>query len=329
MAKTKRISEIDSLKGLLIILVILGHTKEIHEHFRILYSWIYTFHMPIFFILAGIFYKPGLGIKEYYKKIAYNYLRPYFITAFICIIAGSIYNHFTHHHFIESLTSLLFNSLYVTSYRWTLGPIWFLWSLFWALTTFHLISSKIHSSPTKLFITLSLFTLSVASLVIYMPLSLQSGLSAVVYVYIGAWAKNYKDEIKNICSYLPFVCVIIFLWVYTTLRMEVHISDTLYPHGLTSVFCTSVISLFIISHAKLLECKFLTYIGKHTLLILCIHQILIHVGGYNPPLNIMTANSFSLLIIECTYNTIITLALAFIFERIRSKWPLIHLENHK
>lgn len=50
----ERISSIDILKGIGIILVMLGHALP-HESFvRIL---IYTFHMPLFFWCSGFFYK--------------------------------------------------------------------------------------------------------------------------------------------------------------------------------------------------------------------------------------------------------------------------------
>lgn len=50
----KRDASIDIMKGILIILVIVGHMTDISNSLR---GMIYSFHMPAFFILAGCFFK--------------------------------------------------------------------------------------------------------------------------------------------------------------------------------------------------------------------------------------------------------------------------------
>jgi fucose 4-O-acetylase-like acetyltransferase len=64
----ERIKEIDSLKGLLIVLVIFGHLVEgmIHEVSvaRDIYVAIYLFHMPLFVMVAGIFAKPTVTRRD-------------------------------------------------------------------------------------------------------------------------------------------------------------------------------------------------------------------------------------------------------------------------
>lgn len=324
MSSTQRITELDSLKGLLIILMLFGHSSVMHNQFPIVFNWIYSFHMPAFFILAGMFFKPTekSGIRYYYQKTARNYLRPYFITAFFCIVIGSLYKYyFLEKDIIDSCKDLIFRSLYVTSYRWTLGVSWFLWSLFWALTTYNVITVIFHNYMTRTFAILSVFILSVASLILYIPLSIQSGLCAMTYVYVGHIANQHKNEIKSIASHKLFIFIILILWIYTSLRMEIHVSDTIYPHGLTSVFCSSVFSLFIISHAKLIDCKFLNFIGKHTLLVLCVHQTLNMVDDFHflfSPLEI-EASPFVLMIVECLTNTTLVLAITLLILGMKSK----------
>lgn len=54
-----RESWIDVLKGIGIILVVIGHTSMENP----LVKWIYVFHMPLFFALSG--YMFGRGRKQY------------------------------------------------------------------------------------------------------------------------------------------------------------------------------------------------------------------------------------------------------------------------
>ena len=48
-----RIIWIDISKGLGIILVVLGHTS-LSKISQISYDWIYSFHMPLFYLLSGL-----------------------------------------------------------------------------------------------------------------------------------------------------------------------------------------------------------------------------------------------------------------------------------
>lgn len=50
--QTKRIEALDVAKGIGIILVIIGHLSSSYLH-----DWIYSFHMPLFFIISGICFK--------------------------------------------------------------------------------------------------------------------------------------------------------------------------------------------------------------------------------------------------------------------------------
>ena len=55
------------LKGIGIILVVLGHTTHNDE----LSSWIYHFHMPLFFFLSGVFFSPTIqGLVKRVRQIS-------------------------------------------------------------------------------------------------------------------------------------------------------------------------------------------------------------------------------------------------------------------
>lgn len=82
------------LKGFLIVLVVLGHVigagrymtngiaKEVLEK---LYECIYSFHMPAFFIIAGMCWHRS-EFKSYCKKKAFRLLVPYFVFGVLSII---------------------------------------------------------------------------------------------------------------------------------------------------------------------------------------------------------------------------------------------------
>lgn len=85
----KRKTYIDIAKGIATILVIIGHCNYTNSK---LVAWLYTFHMPLFFIINGLFISLNKypTLKDFTKKKAKSLLIPYFILSiptFICSIA--------------------------------------------------------------------------------------------------------------------------------------------------------------------------------------------------------------------------------------------------
>ncbi len=70
-----RNSKLDNLKGVLIVLVVMGHLLELNMEYginRLLYVIIYAFHMPAFVFASGYF--ANFSIKRVLKKLLYPYL---------------------------------------------------------------------------------------------------------------------------------------------------------------------------------------------------------------------------------------------------------------
>ena len=75
----KRIEWIDQVKGFAIFLVVYGH------NFPFLEKYIYSFHMPLFFIIAGFFH-PIKQNKVSIKKRINQLIVPYFLWSFLLFI---------------------------------------------------------------------------------------------------------------------------------------------------------------------------------------------------------------------------------------------------
>ena len=63
----QRIVHIDIAKGIGILLVVLAH-NGLQAYAPFLHQFIYAFHMPLFFFLSGMFFKPEVGFLELLKK---------------------------------------------------------------------------------------------------------------------------------------------------------------------------------------------------------------------------------------------------------------------
>ena len=87
--QTKRIEALDIAKGIGIILVIIGHMSSSY-----LRDWIYSFHMPLFFVLSGICFKtekyPSFlpFLKQRVRTLAIPTLALYFIILLLETLTG-------------------------------------------------------------------------------------------------------------------------------------------------------------------------------------------------------------------------------------------------
>lgn len=88
--KKKRIVSVDLIKGLAIILVVVGHALgavttntvvPVPDSITLVHDWIYGFHMPAFFIVAGLFVErwSGRSVREAIGRKLYRLGAPYFV----------------------------------------------------------------------------------------------------------------------------------------------------------------------------------------------------------------------------------------------------------
>ena len=142
MSAKRRISWPDYAKGIGIFLVVLGHlirslvANQIIQHpfWLELDRWIYSFHMPLFFFLSGLFIinatklKTGSFIASRIRSIAY----PYFIWSIIQTgIHVSVSRWTTSHMEASSLLNLLTHPTM---------QFWFLYALFLVHISYYLLS---------------------------------------------------------------------------------------------------------------------------------------------------------------------------------------------
>lgn len=75
---------IDIMKGIAILCVILGHIEAIPEVGK---GIIFSFHMPLFFIIAGYFYRPTVDYRAKLNKDFKRLIVPYIATGgdYVCI----------------------------------------------------------------------------------------------------------------------------------------------------------------------------------------------------------------------------------------------------
>lgn len=120
-----REKEFDILKGIGILLVVIGHTGIS----GLPYTYIYSFHMPLFFFVSGCFYKRRPLIEVLERK-AKSLLLPWMSFAMLFFIAYTVIDAIKMQNLPEAL-SVNLSALNLMDEHCTLfRSIWFLVCLF-------------------------------------------------------------------------------------------------------------------------------------------------------------------------------------------------------
>ena len=119
--EVKRLEFIDALKGFAIFLVIWGHViMQLGAYPNFIYSIIYSFHMPLFFILSGFFFKSSLKLtlKDFLFKKSFQLLYPWFLWCLIVGVQQAFFHHMDNTNYLQKMI-LLFNRWF-----WFLRDLW-------------------------------------------------------------------------------------------------------------------------------------------------------------------------------------------------------------
>lgn len=130
----------DIMKGVGILSVILGH-MDIESYWR---NVIYSFHMPLFFILAGYFFRSRFTIAEEARKDMRRLCSPYVLTMGILFLyIVSIHGLLLHDNYLQGGTFLLPLIFPTGAYGALFAvPLWFLPALFWTKQLYNLVQNK-------------------------------------------------------------------------------------------------------------------------------------------------------------------------------------------
>lgn len=120
-----RIDYIDIAKGIGILLVVMGH-NDFSLLSPYLFKLIYSFHMPMFFFLSGIFFKPELPFLALLRRRFESVLKPYIFTILLIFFASLS---FTNTGFARAISRLV-KALYGNGHYLDWVQLWFLPNLF-------------------------------------------------------------------------------------------------------------------------------------------------------------------------------------------------------
>lgn len=256
----QRIGWIDVAKGNAIILMVLGHSSLPDT----IQSWIFAFHMPLFFIVSGLTTSWSKdNFHAFFLKKSISLGRPFVIYSAVCI--------------------LTINALNLSDLSWSKGwgdyALWFVPVLFLALLLSKLVLMTNSWLKWVFFILLPIISGVLRYNEIYLPWSVSVVPYASFFIIAGSFAKRYisKFEDGKWWWMIPTFAISLSISHFWHLDMSRNQCLPLIPLTIAAISGTifmASISLVIDKRYCWLS-KRLQLIGKETFIILAFSQILI------------------------------------------------------
>lgn len=280
---SQRISWCDSARGLAILLVIVAHSFGDGNFIK---NFIYSFHIPLFFILSGYCLKFNKNRCNLFTILRNNFVHLIFPSIFIIVLCCFIRYGFRYDTVKVTFLSIfygngLLDSRFVDYFGIIplYGPYWFLICLFFSKILYILLELYLSNSNIKNIVYfLFLFLGIIIGKVMWLPLSFDVVFVALFFLKIGNLYRKLEDRIHN-----DFYIVCFIIWFSFLLNgFTLNLAERYLPLGIFSVIESICGSFVFIYFFKLFD-KFwiLNYIGKNSLMILIIHSIEIILFDYN------------------------------------------------
>lgn len=311
----KRITFIDAARAVGIMLVVLGHVIGLGEMTfsgsDVVFKYIYSFHMALFFVISGLVLGQSLhgktisqnDIRHRYRSRIHRLLIPYFVWSFIYFLID-----------VRTLNDLRVVKEWIYCIFTFRGraPIWFLGALFWAEICVILIVSIFKQNKIRI----SIFTLVIAVAAVFLwklygilpklPMPVDYLISSicreticVFFVLSGYLFSQRIVREENIGKSLMWaVCVgcvnyLVFRLFCDGNNLHIYHILNLYSFLINGLLGSLTVLLLCKALCKVIKADLLQRIGRDSLGIMCIHYthlpfiqygadicMLLHISGF-------------------------------------------------
>lgn len=273
----QRYGFIDSAKGIGILLVVFAHVVAAHKVGMKTEEVITSFHMPLFFVLSGLFFSRKGSFKQFIINKTNRLIAPFVFFFIIFSILAFIHYGYKGTLLENTPTILLgiYNEwIYIGGAIWFLMALWFVYLLFYTAT---LIKNE------WVCVIVSFLMGCVGLLLgfnhIELPFWFDTALTCTPYFAMGYLIKNHTELLKpgrydkfNLLFFVVFLVIVVLCAGYTCYRKN-HYDIPFWRLYICAI--AGFFAVFFLAKSKIGNFALLQYIGKYSLVILCIHQVIL------------------------------------------------------
>lgn len=309
----KRIEWLDILKGIAIILIVIGHLSldSINPAIK---NFIYSFHVPLFLFASGMVYKKRNSVKDFCRHDLLRVLYAYLFFTTLWILFEYLWKSFVlnkspiNHNIWDYLLTIISGNGNITGI--SIGAMWYL-SMYFAIRLMYEAISFVSNKYIKAvvvglaFISGGFFLKGNA-----LPWCISSALTGLVFFYLGDAFKTYifkfSETYKVLKDYrviFPLMCYGIIILVGGTDSMSRNSYDSvlLFLLKATCGFWGTVALSIEFERIAVLR-KSLTYYGVNSL----------HIMGWHSELRIVFIYLLGSVVHSGLVKNVLTLVLSLI-----------------
>ena len=289
--ENKRSRALDIAKGIGILLVVLGHCPQVWSPVK---QWIYSFHVPLFFLLSGMVWdrasheENGFLNVAFLRKKALRLLVPCFLWGLGYLVARALVSQSFKP---ESLGWLLYNTESSISKAGSLTPLWFLSCMFVTTCLFEGIQRFFCKKRLSKWILFGL-SLVFAALGLFLPVFplgypwnvdiAMLGLAMMIWGYLVRETMDRLTEKPWLCLLISLAALAVLSFTYklnlpNVSNKYVEVSDRIFGKPALFLLCAVGGSLFVlglsifVSDFSFMD-QLIGRLGRDSLAILVLHK---------------------------------------------------------
>lgn len=326
----QRLAYIDVAKGIGILAIMLGHMGFVGtDGSNVVRPLVNQFHVPIFYVVAGMFLSTRKPLRVFVHEKARRLLVPYAITCAVMgvfvvgcqLMTGAI----------KPPTIWRTPGEFVCSALWGagirygtlppgvgyIGAIWFLEALFVALLEVRLLLGVRLPDAARFAVCLALALVALGTRrLVFLPFNVQQGLFGGLYVMIGYLYRTYVGlDWRPRWWLLVLLCVccgVSYRYGFVVSCVTPNAEHGLLGFGASLCACLLVLALSqLVSERLEVPTRVLSFFGRHSLVVLCVHLCCLNLGMRliafnitqmvvpNPAKNLVCVVDFALQLCAC------------------------------
>lgn len=327
MRNNNRDITFDIIKGIGILLVIIGHLAH---GFGQLVPAIYTFHMSLFFIVSGYFYKEKKVTELLFRDFR-SLLVPYLFVTIVTITYGILVATWQHApekawYWINSFLNAGINDSGI-------GPLWFLLAMFWCRMFYNLLYKVVKQIPGTIETYMVLISFLLFTTINFIPNNfirlinyqcIINGLYAMFYFSLGHITNklNTKYQLLSVNCLLYIIVAIVLGIICIISCMGTSDMGSFRQHIIYNTLA-SVAVTFLLYHLcnKINDnCSmFLSWYGRLSLVVFCFHTIMLRILPVDRMFEIIihTTNHYIVNSFTVIFHICMTILFCKISERIK------------
>lgn len=268
----QRTSELDGIKGLMIVLMVFGHvtysgwTQPVMQHMT---EVMHTFRMPLFLILCGYFFSPQRPTHELSRRAIRGLLVPYIVfeSMYLVLLIGAQMAGMQTNNSVEPSLSVLLKTLFINP----IGAYWFLHTL----ALFQLATAVAVLSARKLKLDDAWMPILVM-LLLGLNASKLIALDSIEFLMIGLLLKQFRLRLPG--TMMLGIAVIAVMTLAYGPPLDTAGKPNAMLHAIWVLAILSLINGFFRRFPEAPTLPLWRYLGQNTLIILLAHVFFINMA---------------------------------------------------